>query len=122
MMDPYEVSDDVFLHSASDEEEEQPLQCSFSQILKGGDVFFSDHLLNDTPAMTSDVGNNNNKITATTPSSNMSTAQAFSNLVNGMNLDNFLENSNNLSSHLYLGVDDDDEFATINTKSLQMSF
>lgn len=124
MMDPYEVNDDMFFQSTSDDEENQPLQCSFSQILKGGDVFFSDHLLNDTLPMSSDTMNNNNNINKNTASSsNLSTAQAFSNLVSSMNLDNFLETTNGMSSHLYLGVDDDDdEFNSINSKALQLSF
>ena len=50
-----------------------------------------------------------------------STAQAFSNLINSVNLmDSYLE-SVGLTSTLYPGVDDE-EFPTINTKSLQMTF
>ena len=129
MMSPYEVaspddSSEMLLHSGSDEDDEQPLQCSFSQILKGGDVFFSDFLSEPIEF------NNNNNITSSLSKSNFtapgnvtgsqSTAQAFSNLVNSMNLmDSFMEGA--MTSSLYPGVEDE-EFSTINTKSLQMSF
>jgi len=115
-MNPYEVSEDVFLPSGSDEEDEQPLQCSFSQILKGGDIFFSDFLSEPT-LMTEFNNNNNNSIggSAANGKSSMmmtssSTAQAFSNLVNSMNLmDSFLVDPSvtSSSSQLYLGESDD---------------
>lgn len=59
-MNPYEVSDDVYLHnnSSDDEEMTSPLQCSFSQILKG-DVLFSDEVNgNNTTTNSGDFSKN----------------------------------------------------------------
>ena len=155
-MNTYDVDPDeemFFRHissSASDDDDgdQQPLHCSFSQILKGGDVFFSDVLSepiepfgsNNTSSGSVDFSmmagstsstfpksgvdsNNNNTITGlgSQQQQQQSTAQAFSNLVNSMNLmDSFLE-SVGFTSTLYPGVEDE-EFPTINTKSLQMTF
>lgn len=131
MMNPYEVSEDVFLPSGSDEEDEQPLQCSFSQILKGGDVFFSDFLSEPT-LMTSELNNNNISSAVSGKSSTLmsssSTAQAFSNLVNSMNLmDSFLvdPSTTSSSSHLYLDADDDEggfSSTQVTSKPLQITF
>ena len=134
-MNPYEVSEDVFLPSGSDEEDEQPLQCSFSQILKGGDIFFSDFL--SEPTLTSEFNNNNNSSSSaangksSTLMSSSSTAQAFSNLVNSMNLmDSFLVDPSSggvtsSTSHLYLDDDDDEggfSSTPVHSKPLQMAF
>ena len=144
-MNPYEVDPDeeMFLRqggassSASDEDEtdEQPLHCSFSQILKGGDVFFSDVLSEPMEFANSTnnagtslysssfarVGNTSSGNGAGLQQQHQSTAQAFSNLINSVNLmDSYLE-SVGLTSTLYPGVEDE-EFPTINTKSMQMTF
>lgn len=140
-MNPYEVDPDeeMFLRhgtgsSASDEDDtdQQPLHCSFSQILKGGDVFFSDVLsepmefnnssnINTGTSLYSSSFARNGNSSSGLQQQHQSTAQAFSNLINSVNLmDSYLE-SVGLTSTLYPGVDDE-EFPTINTKSLQMTF
>lgn len=112
-MDPYEVSDDVFLHSnqSDDEDEESPLQSSFSQILKGSDLLFSDQLLAESTSHIMNTFENGAK--------NKDTL-LFSNFVNNtLGGDNLYERA---PSSLLGDEDDDDAFSTIDTKSLQMPF
>lgn len=104
-MNPYEVSDDVYLHnnSSDDEEMTSPLQCSFSQILKG-DVLFSD-----------EVNGNNTATNSGDNSKNLS-----------LSFNNYARNMAFMDSLSEPTMEDDmfplPHVSTLNVKELEMTF
>ena len=110
-MDPFgNTEEESFLRSgftSDDEEEEIPLGSSFSQILRGDDVLFS-----GLPSQESTLNSNEN------PLRYSKDTLTFSNFINNTLIENLCERN---SPSIRLD-EDDDEFRTIDTKALQLSF